>query len=78
MPFGFCGCSQRNMIAYVLNKEINGSTILQDIEKLIIKFKQENPLTIPILVIDIKTIASDDTSLIPKLEHKILEPDCTT
>ena len=59
------------MIAYVLDKEITGKKILQDINGLINKFKQTNPQNIPILTISIKTISHEDTSLIPKLEHKV-------
>jgi len=59
------------MIAYVLDKEITGEKILQDINGLINKFKQTNPQNIPILTISIKTISHEDTSLIPKLEHKV-------
>jgi hypothetical protein len=65
------------MIAYVLDKDVGAEEILSDIQKLINKFKLENPTTVPILTIQIKTISMDDTSLIPKLEHKILDSDCT-
>jgi hypothetical protein len=66
------------MLAYVLDKDVSGEKLLQDVQNLIIKFKQENPQSIPILVIDIKTISKEDNSLTPKLEHKILESDCIT
>lgn len=72
------------MIAYVLDKEISGEKILQDIQKLIVEFKQNNPESSwpwssgPILYIDIKTIAKEDTTLIPKITHHSLEPDCLT
>ena len=63
------------MIAYVLDKEIGAERILGDINNLINKFRTHSPEQIPVLVIDIKSITRDDTSLIPKLEHKILETD---
>jgi hypothetical protein len=66
------------MIAYVLNKEIRGEQILQDIYNLIVDFKQNNKDKVPILYIDIKTITKEDTTLIPKIEHHSLEPDCLT
>ncbi len=62
------------MIAYVLDKEIGTEKVLRDINNLINKFRSESPEQIPILVIQIKSISKDDTSLIPKLEHKNLEP----
>ena len=66
------------MIAYVLDKEISGEKILQDIKNLIIRFKQNNPESIPILYIDIKTITKEDTTLIPKIEYHSLKSDCST
>lgn len=66
------------MIAYVLDKEISGEKILQDIQNLIIKFKEAGQDKTPILYIDVKTISMEDTTLIPKLEHKILDPNCIT
>jgi hypothetical protein len=65
------------MIAYVLNKEIGSEKVLDDINNLINKFKKEFPEQIPILVIQIKNISTDDNSLIPKLENKNLDTDCT-
>ena len=66
------------MIAYVLDKEISGEKILKNIQKLIVEFKNNNPESIPILYIDIKTITREDTTLIPKITHHSLEPDCLT
>ena len=68
------------MIAYVLDKEISGEKILQDIQKLIVEFKKKNnnPESTPILYINIKTITREDTTLIPKIEHHSLQPDCST
>ena len=66
------------MIAYVLDKDIVGEKILKDIQKLVIEFRKDNPNKIPILYMDIKPVAYDDTSLIPKLEHKILDEGCST
>ena len=58
---------------YVLNKEISGEQILSDINSLVQKFQQSSPDKTPVLVIDIKSISYDDTSMIPKLEHKDTE-----
>lgn len=66
------------MIAYVLDKEINGEKLLQDIQGLIRKFKQTGQGEIPVLVISLKTISRDDTTMIPKLVHKNLDLNCTT
>ena len=63
------------MIAYVLTKEISGEKILQDINKLLEKFKKNNNDVVPILTINIKTITNDNDSLIPKLTYK---EDCST
>ena len=65
------------MIAYVLDKDIPGEKILQDIQNLIAKFKSGSQDKIPILYIDIRTISHDDTSIIPKIEHKKPD-DCFT
>lgn len=60
-----------NMIAYTLNKNINGEKLLNDINKLVNEFQKNNiDNQIPILVIDIRTVTRDDNSLIPKLEYK--------
>ena len=66
------------MIAYVLNKDISGEKILQDISGLIEKFREHSQDEIPILCIHIKTISREDTTMIPKLEHKILDSNCIT
>ena len=58
------------MISYVLDKEISGEKILQDIQNLITKFRESSQDKIPILYIDIRTISHEDTSLIPKIEYK--------
>jgi len=58
---------------YVLNKGISGEKILSDINSLVQKFQQSSPDKTPVLVIDIKSISYDDTSMIPKLEHKDTE-----
>ena len=62
------------MKSYRLDKKIEAEKILKDIQDLIEKFSQNNSNKIPILYIDIRTITSEDTSLIPKLEYK----ECTT
>ena len=58
------------MIAYRLDKNINGEKILKDIQDLVTKFTKENKNKIPILYIDIRTIKSEDTNLIPKITYK--------
>lgn len=58
------------MLAYVLNQNIDGNKLIGDIQKLISQFQQSNPNATPILIVDIKTISYDDSSLIPKLEVK--------
>jgi len=63
------------MIAYVLDKEISGERILQDINRMIERFRKNNGDVVPILTIDIKTITSESTILIPKLTYK---EDCST
>lgn len=60
------------MLAYILNQNIDGNKLLSDIQKLISKFQQDNPNDTPILVVDIKSVSYEDTSLIPKLETKNL------
>ena len=62
------------MIAYRLDKNIDGQKILDDIQNLVQKFMQKEADQIPILYIDIRSITQDDTSMIPKIEYK----DCTT
>ena len=59
-----------NMKSYRLDKKIDGEKILQDIQNLVTKFTQTNTNKIPILYIDIRTITSEDTTLIPKIEYK--------
>lgn len=66
------------MISYILNKDLNGEKILNDIQKMMVKFRTDSPDKIPILYIDIRCVTHDDTSLIPKLEHKILDGECST
>lgn len=67
--FGFFGCSQRDMIVYKLDSPLDGKKILQDIQNLIQSFRSSNG-EIPLLIIDIKTIAYEDTGPIPKIEYK--------
>ena len=62
------------MIAYTLDKNIDGQKIISDIENLVQKFVQNEPNKIPILYIDIRSITREDTSLIPKITYN----DCTT
>jgi hypothetical protein len=58
------------MIAYVLNKQIDGEKILKDIQQLVNSYNKNYPNQTPVLTISIRTISHDDTSLIPKLEFK--------
>lgn len=58
------------MLCYSLENNISGEKLLQDINRLIEKFRKNSPDQKPILYIDIKSVTYDDTSLIPKLEHK--------
>lgn len=56
------------MIAYKLDKSISAEKIIGEINKLI-QINQEN-IQNKLLIIDIKTITNDDTSLIPKLTYQ--------
>jgi hypothetical protein len=58
------------MIAYRLDKNIDGEKLINDVQNLVKDFMQKEPDKIPILYIDIRTIASEDTSLIPKITYK--------
>ena len=58
------------MIAYILNKDISGEKLLNDINKLINNFSKSSPGQIGVLRIQIVPIVSDDTSLVKKLEHR--------
>jgi len=58
------------MIVYKLDKNIDAQKVINDIQNLINKFQQTNPQDIGLLTILIKSVSYDDTSLIPKLEHK--------
>lgn len=58
------------MLAYVLDKNIDGQRLLQDITRLVSNYKNDSPDKTPVLVINITNIVSDDTSLIKKLEDK--------
>jgi hypothetical protein len=57
------------MINYVLNKQqINSDQLLNDIQNLINKKMIADKICI--LQIDIKVVSYDDTTMIPKIEHK--------
>jgi hypothetical protein len=58
------------MLAYVLNQNIDGNKLLGDIQKLISSFQQNNPNVQPILIVEVKSVSYEDTSMIPKLEVK--------
>lgn len=74
---GFFGRSQRDtmdyQIFYKLDHQIDGQKLLNNIQSIINKFQQNNKDSMPILCISIKTITHEDTSFIPKLEHKIID-----
>jgi len=56
------------MRAYKLDKSISAEKIIGEINKLI-QINKEN-IQNKLLIIDIKTITTDDSSLIPKLEYQ--------
>lgn len=58
------------MLAFTLDKNIDGRKLLHQIQNLISKFQLENQGTQALLVIDIKTISQDNNNFIPKLEYK--------
>lgn len=59
------------MLAFKLNNQnIDSAKLLHQIQHMINKFSQSNPGVECLLVIDIKTVTSDDSSFIPKLEYK--------
>lgn len=63
------------MVVYKLDNNLDGEKILKDIQKLINQFTHNSQNQTGYLCITIKTIAHDDTSMIPKLEYK---GDCST
>lgn len=62
------------MIAYRLDKNIDGEKLLKDVQNLVKEFMQKQPDKIPILYIDIRSITREDTSPITKITYV----DCTT
>jgi len=58
------------MIAYSLNKNIDGQKILQDIQKLINKYSNNHTSKQLILTIRVNEIAQDNDDYILKLEYK--------
>jgi len=58
------------MLAYVLNQNIDGNKLLADVQKLISSFQKDNPNIQPILIVEVKSVTYEDTSMIPKLEFK--------
>lgn len=58
------------MLAYILYDDLRAEKLVMDVNRLLEKFRKNNPDTTPILVIDIRTITKDDTTMIPKLEVK--------
>jgi hypothetical protein len=57
------------MLAYVLRDNIDGSKLIKDIQDLINSTLKNNNNLTHILKIDILSIISDDTNIIPKLTH---------
>jgi hypothetical protein len=55
------------MLAYLLNKNLDGQKLLQDIQNLINKTTSAKDR---ILIVQIKEIDQDSTAHIPKIEHK--------
>jgi hypothetical protein len=55
------------MLAYSLNKNLDGQKILHDIQNLISKSPQNKDL---ILVIRVQEVGVDNNNLIPKIEYK--------
>jgi hypothetical protein len=65
------------MIAYCLDKNINGGKILQDIQGHIDLVKKNSQGQSLVLYIDVRPITSENTSIIPKITHKS-QDDCPT
>jgi hypothetical protein len=59
------------MLAYCLNKSIDGNKLLQDIQNLI--QRQSGSSDSMVLVIKVQNISSNSTAHILKLEHKNLD-----
>jgi hypothetical protein len=57
------------MLNYKLDKKIDGSKLIQDIQELINKVSDKTNEYL--LHIEIKKISYDDTTMILKLDHKI-------
>lgn len=55
------------MLAYSLNKDLNGNKILSDLQKLIDKHRITSS---SLLVIQIREICSEVSEHIPKIEYK--------
>ena len=66
--YSFFGCSQRKMIAYVLNKDISQERLILDINKLLSKYNLNEKTYV--LIVKVEPIESSNDSLIPKLEYK--------
>lgn len=56
-----------------LQQNLSCEYICQTIQKALTKYQQTNDTSDSLLIINIQKI-NDDLSLIPKLEHKIIEP----
>jgi hypothetical protein len=62
-------------LCYNLQNNIDGNRMVKDIQNLINQFRTNSQTQNGLLYITVKSITSDDTSLIPKLEYK---GDCLT
>lgn len=60
------------MLAYCLNKNVNGENLLKDIQKLIDSKSKDNTTNL-VLVIDVKEISQESTQHIPKIEYHPLD-----
>jgi len=56
------------MLAYSLNKNLDGQKILQDMQNLISKYNTKDNNFV--LVIQVKEVVVDNNSFIPKIEYK--------
>jgi hypothetical protein len=56
------------MLAYSLNKNLDGQKILQDMQSLVSKYNTKDNNFV--LVIQVKEVVVDNNSFIPKIEYK--------
>lgn len=60
------------MLAYCLNKNVNGESLLKDIQKLIDSKSKDNTTNL-VLVIDVREISKESTQHIAKIEYRPLD-----